>query len=249
MKEDGVARVLLLGESAGSARYLTGALAHGAHHVRHVEARERLERLDEPADVVLISDYPSARLAAEAAAGLVRLVRDGGGLIMLGGWTTFTGRGGDYGQSPLAPLLPVICAPEDDRRNVPSGLWLEVAAPAHPIVRNLDFSTPPVICGYNAVALAAGASLLLRGRLLAFQGGPDGTRTPVAGASVPLLAVHTAGAGRVVAYMSDLVPHWCGGIVDWGAERLVLSTGAEVNSAYVAFLLNMVRWASGDDGD
>jgi uncharacterized membrane protein len=217
-----MARILLLGESAMSARYLTGTWAHGRYQVRHIQARERLGYLDELFDVVVFSDYPSAQLGAEASRQIVQAVEDGAGLVMIGGWTSFTGNGGDYGQTPLAPLLPVTCAPTDDRRNVASGLWLEAVQPAHPILRGLDFAAPPVMCGYNAVTVADGATLLARGRLVTFQDDSKHGPIPAAGESVPLLAVGQAGAGRAVAYMSDLVPHWCGGMVDWGSERLRL---------------------------
>lgn len=238
-----MSQVLLLGEGEAAARYLTGALAYGGHAVRHVPARTRLDQLDEPFDVVVLSDYPSSQLGPAAAATIVRAVEDGAGLVMIGGWTSFTGHGGDWGQSPLAPRLPVVCAAEDDRRNVASGLWLEAVEPGHPLLRGLDFSAPPVVCGYNAVTLAAGATLVARGRLVVFREG-----APALGGVAPLLAVRPAGRGRALAYMSDLTPHWCGGIVDWGRRRLRLAGGAEVGDLYVAFVLNLVGWASGTAG-
>lgn len=240
-----MAHLLLLGESAGSARYLTGALDAGGHRLRHVEGRERLDRLDDSFDVVIISDYIASQLGTDAAAAIRATVEGGAGFVMIGGWGSFTSHNGFWGTSPLAPLLPVVCAPEDDRRNIASGVWLEPAVPAHPILDGLDFSAPPVVCGYNEVTLAEGATQVLRGRHVAFGAPRDGVLTPVAGQAVPLLAVGPAGAGRAVAYMSDLVPHWVGGLVDWGSQRLHLSTGAQVSNLYVAFLLNMIRWAAG----
>jgi uncharacterized membrane protein len=238
-----MARVLLLGEGESAVRYLTGALAHGGHAVRHVPARTRLDGTDEPFDVVVLSDYPSAQLGPAAAATIVRAIEEGAGLVMIGGWTSFTGRGGDWGRSPLAPLLPVVCAAEDDRRNVASGVWLEAAAPGHPLLAGLDFGAPPVVCGYNAVTLAGGATLVARGRLVVFREG-----APALGGAVPLLAARVAGRGRAVAYMSDLTPHWCGGLVDWGRTRLRLAGGAEVGDLYIAFVLNLIGWASGARG-
>lgn len=240
-----MAKLLLLGESAGSARYLLGALDAGGHQLRHVEGRERLDRLDDTFDVVIISDYIASQLGAEAAAAITAMVEGGAGFLMIGGWGSFTSANGFWGSSPLAPLLPVVCAPEDDRRNVAGGAWLEPAEPAHPILAGLDFASPPVLCGYNAVTLAEGATLVLRGRHVAFGPPRDGVLTPMPGQAVPMLAVREVGAGRSVAYMSDLVPHWVGGVVDWGSRRLHLATGAQVGDLYVAFLLNMVRWAAG----
>jgi uncharacterized membrane protein len=234
-------RILLLGESAGSARYLTGTFDHAGWPVRHVEARQTLDSPVDDADVFIFSDFPSSRLGAGVAEHIVRKVESGAGLVMLGGWTSFTGLGGDYGTSPIASLLPVICGPTDDRRNVPGGLWFEAVATGHPILHNLNLEEPPVLCGYNAVSAAPGATVVAQGRKAAFAAG-----TPVAGSAVPLLAVRAVGSGRVVAYTSDLVPHWCGGIVDWGDERVLLPSGAEVGNGYVTFLSNLVRWAGGD---
>jgi uncharacterized membrane protein len=235
-----MARVLLMGESEASTRYMAGALAAGDHAVRHIPARMRFDELDQPFDVVIITDYPSAQLGPSAADAIVRAVEAGAGLLMIGGWTSFTGRGGNWGRTPLGPLLPVVCGPDDDRRNVSGGVWLEAIEPEHPLLRGLDFSAPPVVCGYNEVSLAPGATLVARGRHVVFHGGK-----PALGRAVPMLAERSAGAGRAVAYMSDLTPHWCGGIVDWGATRMTLPSGAEVGDLYVAFVLNLVRWTSG----
>ncbi len=234
--------LLLLGESAGSARYLLGTFARAGISVRHVEARERLDHTDESFDVALFSDYPAANLGPDAAASIVRSVQAGAGLIMIGGWASFTGRGNGYRQTPIEAVLPVTCAETDDRRNVWGGLWLEAVAPEHPIFRGLDVQSPPVICGYNIVTPKPEATLLAYGRRVAFDRG-----TPRAGESVPLLVAGAAGRGRTIAYASDLVPHWCGGIVDWGSERVTLPTGAEVGVGYCTFLTNMLRWVSGSN--
>ncbi len=233
-------RILLIGESQASARYLTGTFAQAGWPFRHIEARQKFDAPIDDADVFVFSDYPSARLGSGVAKGIVRHVEAGAGLVMLGGWTSFTGLGGDYGTSPIARLLPVVCAPTDDRRNVPSGLWFEAVVRDHPLLQTLNLDEPPVLCGFNAVAPTPDATMVAQGRHIAFAGG-----TPVPGSAVPLLAVRAAGSGRVIAYMSDLVPHWCGGIVDWGAHRVHLPSGAEVGNSYVTFLSNVVRWAAG----
>jgi uncharacterized membrane protein len=239
-----MARLLLLGESAASARYLTGTIAEGGHDLTHIEGRETLTAPPAPFDVVIISDYAASRLGEAAASAIVAAVEAGAGLIMLGGWGSFTGLNGQWGSTPVGRLLPVVCAEVDDRRNVASGVWLEPVVADHPVLAGLDFAQPPVVCGYNEVTPASEASVLLHGRQVRFEAPRDGMLSPAAGASVPLLVVGAAGRGRAVTYMSDLVPHWCGGIVDWGQRRLRLSSGAEVGDQYVAFLLNLVAWAA-----
>ena len=236
-------RLLLLGEPAASARYLTGTFARAGIDYRHVEAREALATLDDTWDVVVLSDYPAKQLGEAAADAIVQHVRAGAGLVMIGGWTSFNGQGTGYRGTVIADLLPVVCAVGDDRRNVHSGLWLEALQPTHPVLAGLDLAAPPVLCGYNAVMLAPGATLLAQGRLVQFQDG-----VPQPGAAAPLLAVQQVGAGRSLAYTSDLVPHWCGGTVDWGAERVSLPGGAEVGADYCTFLVNMLRWVSGEIG-
>jgi uncharacterized membrane protein len=236
-------RLLLLGESAASARYLTGTFARAGIDYRHVEARQALATLDDAWDVVVFSDYPAKQLGAAAADTIAQHVRGGAGLVMIGGWTSFNGQGTGYRGSSIADLLPVVCAEGDDRRNVHSGLWLESLQSAHPVLAGLDLAAPPVLCGYNAVTIKDGATLLAQGRLVQFQNG-----TPQPGATAPLLAVQQANAGRSLAYTSDLVPHWCGGMVDWGTERVSLPGGAEVGVGYCTFLVNMLRWVNGETG-
>lgn len=272
-------RLLLLGETPASARYLLGVFDHAGFDVRHVDSRQTLERLDVAYDAVLFSDFPAKNVGAAAFEELSRMVQGGAGLVMIGGWTSFTGMGNGYRETPLASLLPVECAASDDRRNVPSGMWLEAVQPEHPILRGLGLGSPPVLCGHNDVKPAAGATILARARKVSFSvgTGPDidargipagaavgkvspsrATRTgseslaPVAGDTVPLLVVDERPSSRpdrayrTVAYSSDLVPHWCGGIVDWGSERVTLSTGSEVSDGYVSFVSNLVRWAAKD---
>jgi uncharacterized membrane protein len=236
-------RLLLLGEPATSARYLVGTFTRAKIDHRHVESKTPLERLDGDWDAVILSDYPAARLGPAATDTIARKVSDGAGLIMIGGWTSFNGQGTGYRGTPIADLLPVACLEGDDRRNVHGGFWFEAVQPHHPALTGLDLADPPVLCGHNAVTLRPEGVLLAQGRLVEFR---DGAPRP--GAAVPLLATRQVGRGRSLAFTSDLVPHWCGGIVDWGAERVPLPGGAEVGAGYCAFLTNIVRWVAGEVG-
>jgi hypothetical protein len=38
------------------------------------------------------------------------------------------------------------------------------------------------------------------------------------------------------------MPHWAGGIIDWGEQRVRLPTGNEVGHLYPAFLVDLCRW-------
>lgn len=272
-------RLLFLGETPASARYLLGVFAHAGFDVRHVDSQKRLDRVDEAFDAVFFSDFPAKNVGHGAFDDLSRMIQGGTGLAMIGGWTSFTGMGNGYRDTPIAPLLPVVCAERDDRRNVPSGMWLEATQPDHPILQGLDVNSPPVLCGHNDVQPAPCASILAHARKVSFSGRADSatdargiaatasvgkvslsnaaassasTLSPAPGDAVPLLVVderssqHPDRAYRTVAYTSDLVPHWCGGIVDWGSRRVALSTGNEVSDGYVRFVTSLIRWAAKD---
>ena len=53
------------------------------------------------------------------------------------------------------------------------------------------------------------------------------------------------GQGRVGALAPDVMPHWAGGILDWGEQRVTLPTCNEVGHLYVAFLVDLCRWLMG----
>ena len=64
---------------------------------------------------------------------------------------------------------------------------------------------------------------------------------------VPMLVVGKHGRGRTAAFASDVAPHWVGGFVDWGVERVTESIGdggIEVGADYAAFWRNLVRWTA-----
>jgi len=118
-------------------------------------------------------------------------VANGGGLVKIGGYMSFTGIDGRarYGMSPLAPVLPVELLTHDDRIELPEGATPEVLLPDHPIISGIGTAWP-IMLGYNKTAAKPGGTVLAR------IGGD------------PLLAVGQHGAGRVAAFTSDVAPHW-----------------------------------------
>jgi uncharacterized membrane protein len=63
----------------------------------------------------------------------------------------------------------------------------------------------------------------------------------------PLLVVGTHGEGRTAALMTDLAPHWVGGLVDWGdGERVKAqapgSWQIEVGNHYAQLVANLLIW-------
>ena len=80
-------------------------------------SRRRRRSMPRPTRLYVVSDYPAARFGEAAMAHVAGRVEQGAGLVMIGGWESFHGRLGEYHQSPLAAVLPVVMQSCDDRRN------------------------------------------------------------------------------------------------------------------------------------
>lgn len=243
-------RVCYLGDDdlGGAASYLAGVMAHFGIPFDHVPSPqspgEAFDRQTYAAYVV--SDYPAARWNAAQMEHVVRDVRCGAGLAMLGGWESYHGQKGEYHHSPLAEVLPVVMANADDRRNCSQPCLVDRRA-EHPILEGLPWQTPPTIGGYNAFLPKPGARLLLAGVSFSVHREADFQFT--ASAEVPLLVVGEYGRGRTAALATDVAPHWVGGWVDWGDARVCQAIGSgaiEVGNWYARFFRNLVIWLSGE---
>ncbi len=122
---------------------------------------------------------------------IVDYVRAGGGLVMVGGYMSFSGIDGRarYGMSPLADVLPVTMLPYDDRVETPDGLAPQVDIPDHPVLGGTPSEWPRLL-GYNRLIPKPESSVVV-------SLGAD-----------PLLVVGRSGAGLTVAFASDFAPHW-----------------------------------------
>ncbi|BCV23843.1 glutamine amidotransferase [Gelria sp. Kuro-4] len=156
----------------------------------------------------------SARLPNRLEA-LRGYVEAGGGLVMIGGYMSFSGIDGKarYGETPLAAALPVECLPGDDRREVPQGITPRVAAPEHPVLTGVPEKWPHFL-GYNRFRAKGGATVLL-------TIGDD-----------PFAVAGTYGRGRSLAFAGDCAPHW-------GPPEFLNWPG------YNAFWANALRWVGG----
>lgn len=144
----------------------------------------------------------------------VDAVRNGLGIMFLGGWQSFTGDHGmgGWGRCRLRELLPVTCLDYEDLVESTEGYTADVLRPDHAILQGIDFSSLPPILGYNQVRVKPGAEVIAQ-----WQGTTD-----------PLLAVAHVGQGRSVAYTSDPAPHWGCNFVFW--------------EHYNRFWLNITEW-------
>ena len=155
-------------------------------------------------DVVILSDigsdtlllHPDTFRASEVRpdrlAVLADWVRGGGGLLMVGGYMSFTGyaAAARYGMTLLADVLPVTLLDQDDRIETPAGVSpLATGEDDAGILRDVIGPWPPFL-GYNRLREHIDGKVLLRH-------GPD-----------PFLAVRDVGAGRSAAFASDCSPHW-----------------------------------------
>lgn len=185
------------------------ALADSGFQVTYIRAHEisgrfpkTKEEIDE-FDVVVLSDvgansflltdetFLRSERTANRLAVLAEYVERGGGLVMVGGYMSFAGIDGRarFGRSPLAAVLPVEMLDHDDRMEVPEGLLPSVDAPDHAVLGGTPADWP-FLLGYNKVIPKPDSTVVAR-----CEGDP-------------LLVVGQAGAGRTVAFMSDLAPHW-----------------------------------------
>jgi uncharacterized membrane protein len=188
---------------------LRDALSANGIEVTHLPAHDvparfpsTVEELD-AYDVVLLSDigansillHPDTWLDGKRRpnrlAVLADWVRGGGGLAMAGGYLSFQGFEGKafYHRTPVDDVLPSIISPYDDRVEAPEGVDPKVVG-LHPILSDVEGEWP-FLLGYNRFDVKADA------HVLAEVGGD------------PLLAVREVGAGRTLAWASDIGPHWC----------------------------------------
>src|SRR5262249_24999046 len=94
-------------------------------------------------------------------------VRRGAGIVMIGGWESFHGLGGNWDGTAVGDLLPVTISATDDRVNFdqPTLLRAISESPAlHPILQGLPWGgRPPTSGGLNKFTPRSGAVPLLAG--------------------------------------------------------------------------------------
>lgn len=132
-------------------------------------------------------------------------VAQGGGLAMIGGYLSFQGIEGkaNYRATALAEVLPVELEPSDDRQEAPQGASVERTGGDHFVTAGLERKWPDLL-GFQRLVAKPHAETLAT---------IDGW---------PLLVVGRYGEGRVLAFASDIGPHWANStFTDWkGYGRL-----------------------------
>ncbi len=182
-------------------------------------------------DVVILSDigansfllppevFLEGRRIDNPLLSLAEWTRGGGGLMMAGGYLSFTGfqARANFARTPVADVLPVTMLASDDRVEAPQGAPVAVTEPAHPAAAGWGVlvGSAPTLLGYNLVTPV-----------------DDATVVATVGGDV-LVATREVGAGRSLVWTSDIGPHWCpedflawegfaplvGGMLRWLAAR------------------------------
>lgn len=168
-------------------------------------------------DLVILSDVASDTMLTPPASKngerypnrldeLRAYVYEGGGLLMCGGYFSFSGVGNTarYGMTPLAEALPVEVSNYDDRMECPQGITPVITAPDSPLFDGIPAGEWPFFNGYNKTVLKPQSTEFARF-------GPD-----------PFLAGMRYGSGYSLAFTSDCEPNWATKeFLDWaGYPRL-----------------------------
>jgi uncharacterized membrane protein len=194
--EEGAEQLLrVLGEAGHQVDYMP-------NHVAVEGFPYEVEALREKYDVIVLSDAPADSFLLPNAvfvkgerrpnrlAVIGEFVRQGGGLLMIGGYMSFSGfeGRGRFSLTPLADVLPIDMLVHDDRIEAPEGVVPKATA-EHAVLDGIDAEWPYFL-GYNRFGAKAGATTLM-------EVGGD-----------PFLVVGEHGEGRTAAFASDCSPHW-----------------------------------------
>ncbi len=244
--------ILYFGDTSlcGAAAYLAGLMHSWGWSFDYVPSSQlaAAAMFETPRALYVLSDYPAANLATDYQETIVRRVAAGAGLLMIGGWDSFHGCGGNWEGTQIAEALPVSIASEDDRLNCDHPVILRQVAD-HPIVRDLPWrSRPPLIGGLNRFWPKATGTVLLETQHIQVEVQPQGLWFQTTSRE-PLLVVGQHGVGRTAALATDVAPHWVGPLVDWGPQRVsAQAPGAEpieVGNLYAQFLRQLLAWTAG----
>ncbi|MBY2910492.1 MULTISPECIES: glutamine amidotransferase [Rhizobium] len=220
--------------SNGAERYIQGLAAHGVVVVQiggercESEFPTTMDGLDAYSTVVL-SDvgalsllYTPQTRAGRRSVNRLELLREwvdkGGALMMAGGYCSFQGIDGlaMFRGTAVEECLPIECFPGPDGLEAPEGLDPVIHEISHPILAGVP-SPIPYVLGMNRVAARGD----METKTLIHCGHRTG--------QMPLLSVRDYGAGRTLAWTTDIGPHWLSqDFMQWPGYDLLMA--------------NMIRW-------
>ncbi|HLD69613.1 MAG TPA: glutamine amidotransferase [Candidatus Omnitrophota bacterium] len=236
------------GGEGGPANYLLGILTSLKADYLHIPPSVKMnpELLKKTFDAIILSDYSRSLMPQECQEIVTEKVLKGAGLLMIGGWASFSGPFGGWRNSIIEGLLPVGCSDRDDRVSLPGGALIRVHTP-HPMFDSFTFSHSPVLCGLNEVTVRKNSHTLLTARKIQQERAPDGAVTlALDSKDYPLLVIDESNHKRTAAFTTDVAPHWCGGLIDWGSERQSIAINPkiriEAGNLYIQFFSLLLRW-------
>lgn len=224
-----------------AAGYLAGLMTSWGWSFAYVPSNEALteERLAIPYSLIILSDYPAAMMPLEMQEKLVDQVEAGAGLLMIGGWESFHGFGGDWNDTLIGDALPVAISKEDDRVNFDQGAYLREVISSPATVELPWRERPPLIGGMNRFGAKPDTKTVLEALPLASRFDADGRLEMTTLNPIPLLVFGQCEKGKTAAMATDVAPHWVGGFVDWGNERVTAqakgAAAIEVGNGYAQF--------------
>lgn len=235
--------VLYAGDSpvGGAANYLLGILKAIPANVIHLPPSKKMTEkiLSRKFDVIIFSDYSRSQVSDKCQAVILEKIREGAGFLMIGGWGSFSGPFGKWKGSLIESVLPVTCKNGDDRTNFPGAASL-VPKVKHAILSGISFDYSPAICGMNEIYPKKKSRVVLAVRKI-FS---NGRKISLDKKEYPLLIVDEN--NRAAALATDLAPHWCGGLVDWGSPTKKLRVNSririQVGASYIRFVSSLVSW-------
>ncbi len=238
-------KILYAGDSpvGGPANYLLAILKNLKADFRHVPPEKNLQPdlFKKRFDAIILSDFSRKHVTATVQRVMVRQIEEGCGFLMIGGWGSFSGPFGGWRGSIVEKIMPVFCLGRDDRINFPGGAHVVVQR-EHPIFQGLSFTHPPAILGLNEIRPKKNTLTLLNAKKIISVG----DRLMLDPVEHPLLVIDGRPEKRIAALATDIAPHWCGGLLDWGKTHVKLpvssSIRVEVGDCYVRFLSLLIRW-------
>ena len=234
----------------GAASYLAGLMTHFGWSFDYVPSHVPMTRelIERPHSLLILSDYPATQFDDDLQEIVLRQVEGGMGLLMIGGWESFHGFGGDWDVAPLACALPVEISRYDDRVNFDQPALLCLHHSQSELWGLPWLQRPPTIGGMNRITAKPSAESLLVVTPFSAEFDKEAEMW-VWRESLPRLAAlvtHSRVKGRTAAFASDVAPHWVGGFVDWGPKRVkAQASGAsaiEVGSHYAQFWKQLLSW-------
>ena len=244
--------VLYVGDSilTGPASYLAGVMTYYNISFDYLPSGIKFvsQLLVNNYDLIILSDYPSANFTPPQLNAIAEKIKLGTGLLMIGGWDSFTGLNGNYNTTVLKDILPIEMLPTDDRVNYCQTCLIKKEID-HPIIESIPFDTmTPAVGGFNILKAKPDALTILSTQR--FENSFTGKKfnfTPLEKTD-PLLVVGQYENARVAALATDLAPHWVGPFVDYGSERITAKAQAsqeiEVGNYYAQFVANLVKWTA-----